>query len=183
MDYYSQEIVIPKVDENDNVVGSVERWHAHELGVLHSGFTVAVSYKDSIICQQRKHPLFDNVLDLTASSHPIVESGSLIPSLEMLTLTLEREWNIKQQDLLTKPKSIGKVLYNSNDGNYTEHEMCEFFVTSIDYLPKHNSDYAYGQALVPIHEILQQPRLAPWVKAAFQAGLFKQQASFLKTGS
>ena len=182
MDYYSQEIVIPKVDENDNVVGSVERWQAHEHGILHSGFTVAVTYKEGLICQHRKHPLFDDVLDLTASSHPIVESGNIVPSLDMLYLTLEREWNIKPNDLLTKPKSIGKVLYKSKDGNYIEHEMCEFFVAAIDYIPQHNPSYAYGQALLTHHQLRQQINLAPWVTAALNAGLFDPQANLLKTG-
>lgn len=176
MDYYSQQIVIPQVDENDKIIGSVERWLAHETGILHSGFTVSVFYKNAILCQHRKHPLFDGVLDLTASSHPIIEAGNIIPSLEMVYQTLQREWNINKDDLLVEPRPIGKVLYKSSDGHYVEHEMCEFFSTEIDYLPYCNSDYSYGQSLLPVDKITDQAHLAPWVKAAFEARLYNEQS-------
>src|SRR3972149_1339879 len=103
MNYYKKRILLAEVDKNDNVVGKIERWEAHKKGILHRGVTTAIFYKDYIICQHRKHPVFNGYLDLTFSTHPFFEKEKLVDMEEAINLSLKREWNINKSDLLYKP--------------------------------------------------------------------------------
>ncbi len=50
-DYYEKTLYIPRVNENDDILGKVERWEAHEKGILHRGFTVGLLHYGAMICQ------------------------------------------------------------------------------------------------------------------------------------
>ena len=167
MDYYSTEILIPAVDETNQILEPVERHFAHKTGVLHRGFTLGVYLEGKLICQHRKHPLFDDCLDLTASSHPMYTNGTLVDIRDTLTDTLIREWNIGAGDLLSPFRLIGKVYYRAEDNKYIEHEICEVYTTEIARAPVFNPDFAYGYKLLSPPELSEQtsPALAPWVKA------------------
>ncbi len=176
MDYYTKKLYIPQVDEKDNVVGKVERWEAHKKGILHRGFTVAVFYKDSIICQHRRHPVFDGVIDMTASSHPLYLEDSIQTVPEAAAHTLKREWNMNVTSL-TPLKLQGTVIYSSSDGTYTEHELCHFYAAKTETLPVVNLDFAYGYSLFTVKELKDgktplMKALAPWVHEALKAGIF-----------
>ncbi len=41
MDYLNQKLDLNKVNKKDEVLGKVERWIAHQEGILHRGFTVS----------------------------------------------------------------------------------------------------------------------------------------------
>lgn len=177
--YYQQRIYIPQVDENDNFISAIERWEAHEKGILHRAFTVAVFYQGKIICQHRKHPVFDDVFDFTASSHPQVTNNNEIQSLEEAVMqTLEREWNLRGDDI-TNLVNEGYALYEDKDPNskYTEHEYCHFFTAETDILPTLNSEIAYAFTLQSLSALKNQNNpilgsLAPWVKEALKKKLF-----------
>jgi len=171
LDYYEKKIYIPAVNENDEIQGRIERWEAHEKSILHRGFTIGVRYSGAFICQHRKHPLFDGYLDLTASSHPMYACDRLISSREMLLPTLKREWGIEPGELLFEPESRGAVLYESRDGAYAEHEVCELFIAEIDYLPDYNPDFAHGRYFLEGDEMLEKENLAPWVRAFMEEKL------------
>jgi len=166
--YYSKELFLAKVDKEDNVVGKVERWKAHREGVLHRGFTAAIFYKDQIVCQHRKHLVFDGYLDLTCSSHPIFIKDELQSNLDSIYFTLEREWGIRKENLISHPKPEGKVYYNSSDGRYAEHEVCYLYSAKIKSLPKPNFNYSYGFSLLEKSQLKLtkfpfRKSLAPWV--------------------
>ncbi|MEN9327943.1 MAG: hypothetical protein RI947_751 [Candidatus Parcubacteria bacterium] len=173
MDYYKKALYIPQVDEDDNVLGKVERWEAHKKGILHRGFTVALVYKGRFICQHRKHPVFDGVIDLTASSHPLYTNKTIQTIPDAATDTLKREWNIDAASL--SPLTFkGKVIYSSFDGTYTEHELCHFYMAETDTLPTANLDFSYGFSLLTVEDFQKSnaplmKALAPWVREALNA--------------
>lgn len=178
MNYYKKELFIPRVDEHDTIIGKVERWEAHTKGILHRGFTVGVfDTNGNMILQHRKHPVFDNYYDLTASSHQLYEGESLQDINEALYKTLEREWNMTPDMFSTKPKLAGTVIYKSSDGTYTEHELCHLYTLHLSSsFPKPVEEYAYGFMTEPVDKILtaeykNSNGLAPWVKAFFDEGI------------
>jgi isopentenyl-diphosphate delta-isomerase len=136
-DYYDQQILIPNVDEQDTFLAPVERWEAHEKGILHRAFTVGLLYQDTFICQHRKHPVFGKWFDLSASSHPqVFEDGTIQANEDAVYKTLEREWHM-QAEQVKGLHNRGHVIYTAHDPNsrYIEHEYCHFFVATIDELP------------------------------------------------
>jgi isopentenyldiphosphate isomerase len=184
MDYYTKELFIPQVDEQDTVIGKVERWKAHREGILHRGFTVGVWYKGRMVCQHRKHPVFDGFVDLTASSHPVYDGETLQDTVDAVEGCLSREWNISPSLLKYRPKLAGKVVYDSRHGEFVEHEVCHLYFTEIEALP-HDipEDVSYGYSLIPVDHLNDPERnpllrgLAPWVTAMIVADLLKVSPS------
>jgi isopentenyl-diphosphate delta-isomerase len=176
--YYEQSICIPQVDASDTVLGKVERWQAHENGILHRAITVGLKVEDRYILQHRKHPVFDKWFDLTASSHPIYyDDGTVQTNEDAVYKTLEREWGI----IAEKVKGLyspGYVKYKAEDPNskYIEHEVCHLFLATVDDYPTFNSDVAYGFTLQTADQIMDlknplSPALAAWVKAFIKNNL------------
>lgn len=178
MDYYSQQIYIARVDQKDNVLGKIERWEAHKKGVLHRCFTVAINYDNQLVLQHRKHPVFDDVFDVTVSSHQIYEGDSLQTDLTPIYSTLKREFLLEKHDLKAQPELLGKVYYKVKDphSEFTEHEICYFYSCTSSRLPTANFDYAYGFSLRSV-DAIKNPNnslytaLAPWVKEGIKQGL------------
>lgn len=175
--YYQQEIFIPHVDENDTYLEPVERWKAHREGILHRAFTVAVFLGDRIICQHRKHPVFDDVFDLTASSHPKVLNNIPQSIEDAIQETLQREWLLAPSSIRNLRMS-GFALYDDPDpkSEYREHEYCYLYTAHVDSLPTVQLEMAYGFSLLTTSELKDSsrslyPALAPWVVAFLEKGL------------
>lgn len=177
--HYTKTLYIPTVTENDEVIGKIERWEAHEKGILHRGFTVGLLYKGAMLCQHRKHPVFDGFIDLTASSHPFYEGEELQDTISAVENCLEREWGIKQMDLVKPLYLRGKVIYDSRHGKYVEHEVCHLYIGEINTLPKFYEEYAYGYSLIPLEKFINYNDtpllrgLAPWVVEMILKDLLK----------
>ena len=170
MDYYNKNQLVGLVDENDKLIGKIDKWEAHKKGLLHRGYTVCLFYQEQIILQHRKHPVFDGYYDLTFSSHPIFEKDAIQADVEAVYESLLREWNIKKEDLKYEPKQKGSVYYKAKDpqSEYVEHEICHLFVSEVSSLPSPHFDYAYGYSLVSKAQITDShfpitKSLAPWV--------------------
>ncbi len=177
--HYTTTLYIPQVNENDEIVGKIERWEAHEKGMLHRGFTVGLLYEDGMVCQHRKHPVFDGFIDLTASSHQFYEGEKLQEAKTAVLNCLEREWGIMQKDLAGEIDLAGKVIYDSKHGNYIEHEVCHLYIARINRLPLVNPEYSYGYSVIPLAH-LNEPDvnpglrgLAPWVSEMIMKDLLK----------
>ena len=175
MDYFDKLQYIAKVDKNDKVIGKVERWQAHKTGILHRGFTLAIFYKNQVVLQHRKHPVFDGVFDTSISSHQIFENEKLQDDLTALSQTLKREWDIVSSDLEEKPKFRGTIYYRADDPKteFKEHEMCRIYTCTVKKLKLPNFAFAYGFLVKPLGEI-KDPKnplyslLAPWVIKSFE---------------
>ena len=172
--YFKQKQIIAKVDKKGNVIGKIERWQAHEDGILHKGLTIALIYKDQFIVQHRKHPAFDGVFDITSSSHQLFVSGKLQTTLEAVYDCLSREWRLARKDLLDAPKNLGSIYYKAKDPKsiYTEHEICDVLTAGVKEVPKINLDFAYGYSLIKHGEIIRNKEilrnLAPWIRVAIE---------------
>jgi isopentenyl-diphosphate Delta-isomerase len=163
--YYSEKQYLFAVDKNDNVVGKVEKWEAHKKGLLHRGFTAILFYDDKIVLQQRKHPIFDGVFDMSFSSHQIFKDEKNQDDLAAVYEGLQREWNIEKKDLVKKPKFLGKIYYKARDpkSKYYEHEIDYIYSVKLNMLPKPNLDFAHGYKLIKKTD-LPFDSTAPWVK-------------------
>lgn len=148
------------------------------MGLLHRAFTVAIRYQDELLLQYRKHPVFDQVFDVSISSHPIYKEDVLQKDLEAIYDTLKREWDFTQEDILTTPVYKGKVQYKARDSRseYIEHEICHIFECEVKTLKLPNLECAYGFCLKKNEDIRNPfdpiyPLLAPWVHAAIEKNL------------
>lgn len=169
--YYQQALYIPQVDKNDQIIGPVERWQAHKKAILHHGFTVILKYQKKYLLQHRKHPVFNNVLDLSFSSHPIYEKEKLQDDITAIYQSLKREWQLDKKDLLGKIKKINQFYYKVQDkkSGYWEHEIDYIYIADLARLPHPNYNYAYGFSLVEKDFLKSSPQsynsitFAPWV--------------------
>lgn len=176
IDYYKRRKKIAKVDRKGNVIGEIEKWEAHEKGILHRGFSIALIYKNQYVLQYRRHPAFDALLDLSTSSHQIFINAVLESAEEASLKALKREWDITGKDIVGKPKNLGSVYYKAKDPKsvYVEHEICDILKVKIRKIPTPNSDFAYGFSLASKKD-LKRPEiyrdLSPWTKKAIEKNL------------
>lgn len=168
MDYYKKKLFLAKVDKNNNILGKVERWDAHEGGILHRGFTMILTYDNKIVLQHRKHLAFDGYFDLTFSSHQIYVHEVLQTDEDAIYETLKREWNIDSTGLKTIPKYLGKLYYKAKDPNgiFTEHEVDYIYIAELKNIPNPNLDFAYGFELIKNLKLsgIKNYKVAPWVE-------------------
>ncbi len=177
MSYYQKKQFLARMNADNRIVETVEKWKAHEEGILHRGFTVALLYKNQFILQHRKHPAFDGYFDLTCSSHPVYKGECLQRDEDAVFEALKREWNI-EQSFVKNIKLLGSVVYKAKDRNsgYTEHEFCLLYQGEIDITPLPNFDYAYGFSLADKKNLdgktfPAKSLFAPWVKIFIENGL------------
>lgn len=166
--HYQKELFLAQVDEGDNLLGQIERWEAHEKGILHRGFTAILQCQDKILLQHRKHKAFDGVWDLTFSSHQVYVNGILQSDFDAIYEGLEREWNLSRRDVASIV-SKGKIYYKAKDSKsiYTEHEIDYIYLVKLYNLPKPNLEYAYGFETIGTNNIndeISKYNIAPWVE-------------------
>ncbi len=169
MKYYMEKLYLAQVDKNNAVIGQVERWQAHEKGILHRGFTVILFYDNQIVLQHRRHPAFDKFWDMTFSSHPIYINNVLQPDSAAIADSLKREWSIDENGLDAGLKFLGKIYYKAKDPHsvYTEHEIDYIYLAELKDKPRPNPEYAYSFELVSKLEIENRKLkidLTPWVE-------------------
>ncbi len=166
--YYQQKFFLAKVDKNDQIIGRVERWQAHQEKILHRGFTVILIYQDKVILQKRRHPVFDGYWDVSFSSHPIYVNNKLESMEESIIKNLKREWIIKEKEF-NQLKFINKYYYLAKDprSQLFEHEINYLYQLILSSPIDINPEFAYEKAEVEINQYEKlknfQP-LAPWVK-------------------
>lgn len=180
MDYYKRKQYIAEVKEDDAVVGKVEKWEAHKKGILHRGYTAILTFEDQFILQYRKHPVFDNVLDLSFSSHQLYDGKTMQSSAEAIMEGLEREWGISEKDIKKEPVFIAKFQYKAFDdiSGYYEHEIDHIFSVHLNKMPQPNHDFAYGffalhkKNAEALGDVRFHTLLAPWVHELLKRNLF-----------
>ena len=180
MDYYKKQLYLARVDKNDQILGRVERWEAHQKAVLHRGIHLAVFFQDKIILQQRRHPAFNGYFDITIASHPLLIGDKLQDDLTALYTTLNRELNLEKADLISPPQFLGKFHYqakNPHDPRLQEHEINHVYSCEAKAIPIPNYEFAYGLSVVTKADLGQdnnfiRPFLTPWTKKAQQLKLF-----------
>ncbi len=180
MDYYKKKQYIAEVNEEDTVVGKIEKWEAHKKGILHRGYTAILTFEDQFILQYRKHPVFDNVLDLSFSSHQLYDGETMQSGSEAIAEGLEREWGIRESDLVKSPVFVAKFQYKAFDdvSGYYEHEIDHIFAVHLNKMPRPNYDFAYGflalhkENVKSLADVRFFTLLAPWVHELLKRNLF-----------
>lgn len=167
-DYYNKKQDLAIVDKKDNILGKIDKWEAHEKGILHRAFTVCLFFEDQLILQHRRHTVFDEVYDLTCSSHPYFIDENIQSNEEGALEMLKREWGVNEADVKLEHK--GFIYYQAKDplSKYREHEICHLYVSKISSLPSPVFDFAYGFSLMSREKVMRpnahiQTSFAPWV--------------------
>ncbi|MBI3486445.1 NUDIX domain-containing protein [Candidatus Daviesbacteria bacterium] len=115
--------VILGVDEQGNFSGeyfSKEAGHSGN-GKKHLAITVLLQNNNSeVLLQKRKHQVFDNIWDMTASTHPLhKEDGSDETNTEATVRALKDEYGIEKVEDL---KEVGSIDYFTKYGKFCENE-------------------------------------------------------------
>lgn len=180
-----------QVDEQDNVVGSVERLKAHlDEGILHRGLMVVVKNDENkVLLTQRSMdrpdlgfpPLFPGFWDITIAGHP--KWGQLEYVTQMVNEVRE-ELGIKAAG--SEINYLGKFQYHAPDSTYpnpktastfrlSEREICGVGVLHtngkvvLDSVELQASVWVESEELT---EKLRSLRMAPW--ASLMAEKFPQ---------
>ncbi len=158
---------IIEVNKKDEVVGPIERWLAHQKGILHRGFTAIIKIEDKVVIQKRKHKVFDNVFDLSFSSHPLFLGKKTETIEEAIKKNFKREWVLKGK--ISKLIFLEKYYYHTKDeaSGFIEHEVNYLYLLKLKGSIKNNPQYSYGMDILSIENLLKkfkQFNFAPWVK-------------------
>ena len=112
--------IILACDDNGNFQEYIPKEEGHTgQGKRHLAITVLVyNSRGQVLLQKRKHKVFDNIWDFTASTHPLhTDSGD--ETLEQATLrALKEEYEIEDVDL----KRVGAFNYFAKTGELCENE-------------------------------------------------------------
>lgn len=145
-------------------------------GKRHLAITVVIYNKSGkILLQKRKHLVFDNLWDLTAStdlSH--FEDGGNETFNEATARCLKREFNINKVENL---KELGGFNYFAKDGEYCENEYDMILVGEyngeINLNPEVGYEYKWVERGEFLEDIEKNPKkYSPWAVEA--AKLIKQ---------
>jgi len=172
MDYYKQKQFVAEVNEQDEIIGKIEKWEAHKKGILHRMYTAIITFEDQYVLQHRKHPVFDNVYDFSFSSHQIYVKEELQNDIVAVLEGLRREWGVHEESIIEDIKLVKKIYYKAFDdiSGYYEHEVGHIYTVELNKLPEPNYEFAYGFYTLHKNNVdkLLDPRiqslLAPWAR-------------------
>lgn len=168
MDYLNKKIFLVKVNKQNKVIDAVERWQAHKEGILHRGFTCILKINNFYIIQKRKHKVFDNVFDLSFSSHPQMLKENKPQKIEdAIVENFKREWSFKGK--IKKLKLLDKYYYKERDekSGFFEHEINYLYLMEIDGKIKNKEEYSYGMDYIDFETLIKKFKnfnFAPWIK-------------------
>lgn len=172
--YYEKTQQLARVDETGRVIGEIDKWEAHKNGILHKGFSVALFSNNQITLQVRKHPVFDGVVDVTASSHPEMINGKMEDEKGTIIKCLKREWHISEKEI-GQLNNLGSIYYKAKDNaGFIEHEYCTFYGAKAIRNVTPDPEFAYGFVQVDLEFLKKNPQsfnLASWVKVALNKNL------------
>ena len=123
------------VDQDDNVIGSMEKMEAHRRGLLHRAFSILLfNSKGELLLQKRSASKYHSagLWTNTCCSHPL-------PDEPMELATRRRLMQEMGIDLSTE--FAYKFIYRAPlDHDLTEHELDYVFVGQFDGIPNVNKD-------------------------------------------
>lgn len=162
------EQIILAVDEKGQFLEYIPKSVGHTgRGKRHLAITVLLYNKDGqVLLQRRKHKVFDNIWDFTASTHPLHKQDGNDENIKEATLrSLKDEYDIDlSSDSL---QVIGEFNYFAQYGEYCENEHDFLLIGEYNGAVKLNSEIAYEYKWVSKVELLkdmeQNPqKYSPW---------------------
>lgn len=173
--------LLVQVDEQDDVIGSVERLRAHlDNGILHRGLMVVVKNEENkILLTQRSKartdlgfpPLFPGFWDVTIAGHPKWGQADYVTQM---VAEVQEELGIEAK--AGEIKNLGKFQYHAPDPTYpnpetgstfrlSEREICGVGVLYTNDDPVLNSIELQASMWVEAEELtdkLSSLKMAPW---------------------
>ncbi|MCX7956236.1 MAG: hypothetical protein N2593_04005 [Patescibacteria group bacterium] len=168
MNYYQKNINILQVNKKDKIIKSIDRWQAHKEGILHRGFTCIIKINNFYVIQKRKHKVFDNVFDLSFSSHPQMLKNKKLQKIEKAIIeNFKREWTFKGK--IKKLKFLDKYYYKEKDekSGFIENEINYLYLIEIEGKIKNKEEYSYGMDFMDFNILYKKFKnfnFAPWIK-------------------
>lgn len=134
-------------------------------GRRHLAITVLLyNSKGQVLLQRRKHKVFDNIWDFTASTHPLHQEDGQDETFEQATLrALKYEYDIEDISL----KELEAFNYFAKIGNLCENEHDHLLIGEYNGEVKLNSDVAYEYKWMNKQELLKDmeensEKYSPW---------------------
>lgn len=176
---------------NQIIIGASEdgtptgEYFAKEIGHTGEGkrhFAISVlvyNSKGEVLLQKRKHRVFDDIWDMTASTHQLHSEDGINETDEEATLrSLKREYGINEVKNL---KNYGGINYFAQYGDVCENEHDIILTAEYDGDVKLNNEVGYNYKWMEKEEFLkdieENPRkYSPWSQKAVE--LLKQKGFF-----
>lgn len=129
-------------------------------GRRHLAITVLIyNFKKEVLVQKRKHKVFDNIWDFTASTHPLhKENGSDETLEEAARRALKEEWGIRE---IGEIKEIGSFNYFAKIDGLCENEHDHLLIGEYNGEINLNLDVAYEYKWVNKDEFLDDIETNP----------------------
>lgn len=174
--------IILAVDEQGNFEEYIPKEIGHTgEGRRHLAITVLIfNSQNQVLLQRRKHQVFDNIWDFTASTHPLHKEDGTDESLEQATLrALKDEYGIENIEV----RDVGAFNYSAKVGKLCENEHDHILVGEYNGEIKLNSEVAYGAKWIDKQEVLKDMEENPdkysaWSKKSLevlkQTGFFNE---------
>ncbi len=155
-------------DEEGNFTGEyIPKEVGHTgAGKRHFAITVLLyNNKGEVLLQKRKHRVFNDIWDMTASTHQLHRADGTDETDEEATLrALDREYGIKEVKNL---KKLGAIDYFAQDGEVCENEHDIILVGEYNGQIELHNEVGYGYKWMDKNEFLkdieQNPaNYSPW---------------------
>jgi isopentenyl-diphosphate Delta-isomerase len=121
------------VDEQDNVVGTMEKIEAHRRGVLHRAFSILIfNSKGELLLQKRSKEKYHSggLWTNACCSHPVVEESIRDTARKRL---------LHEMGIDLQPEFAYKFIYQTKlDKELTEHELDYVFIGMFNGTPSIN---------------------------------------------
>lgn len=162
--------IILAVDDSGNFLRYIPKEEGHKgRGIRHLAITVFIfNSRGEVLLQKRKHKIFDNIWDNTASTHQLhLENGIDETDEEAALRCLKTEWGIGN----VKLKNLGGFNYFEKYNGLCENEFCKLLVGTYDGEIKLDPEVGYGYRWVSkkdfLNKLEKNPKnFTPWCKAA-----------------
>ncbi|OGE26394.1 hypothetical protein A3C26_01535 [Candidatus Daviesbacteria bacterium RIFCSPHIGHO2_02_FULL_39_12] len=138
------EQIILAVDDQGKFLEYIPKSIGHTgLGRRHLAVTFLIfNSKGEVLLQRRKHQVFDNIWDFTASTHPLHKRDGTNETLKEAALrSLKNECNIDLS--ITDIKVVGEFNYFAQIGEYCENEHDFLLIGEYNGQVKLNPEVAY----------------------------------------
>lgn len=161
--------IISAVDNQGKFLRYIPKEEGHKgEGIHHLAITVFIfNSKGELLLQKRKHKVFDNFWDNTASTHQLHLDGRDESDEEATLRALNHEYSIKDIEL----ENLGGFNYFERIGDLCENEFCKLLVGTYDGDIKLNPEVGYSYRWISKGDFLEELKnnpeeYTPWCKVA-----------------
>lgn len=152
--------IILACDDNGKFLEYISKSAGHTgKGKRHLAITVLIyNSKGEVLLQRRKHQVFDNIWDFTASTHPLHRDDGKDETIkEATSRSLKDEYGIENVEV----KRAGEFNYFAQYGEYCENEHDVLLIGEYNGEVKLNSDVAYEYKWVSKEDLLKDMEQNP----------------------